>query len=148
MDHVLAMVAVGLWAAQLGGRARWALPATFVSLMAAGAALGMGGISVPGIEQGIMASVLVLGLLVATAARLPLAAGAAIVGGFALFHGFAHGSEMPANASGFAFGAGFVFSTLLLHAVGLAIGLFAQASARTPLLRVAGLAVVAGALFV
>lgn len=105
-EHVCAMVAVGLWAAQRGGRATWALPATFVGVMAAGSALGMAGVSIPLVEPGIVASVLVLGLLIAAAVRLPVAVSALIVGLFALFHGCVHGAEMPASASGLAYGAG------------------------------------------
>jgi len=94
-DHLLVMIAVGLWAAQLGGHARWLVPAAFAGVMALGAALGEEGVTFPGIEQGIAASVLVLGLLIAAAVRLPVTAGAALVGVFAIFHGLAHGAEMP-----------------------------------------------------
>jgi urease accessory protein len=129
LDHVLAMAAVGLWAAQLGGRARWLVPAAFVGTMIGGAALGhafgRGGAEVPGIEQGIAASVLLLGLLISAAVRLPVAAGMALVGVFALFHGFAHGAEMPATAGGFAYGAGFVVATAALHVAGVGLGLLA-----------------------
>jgi len=124
-DHLLAMIAVGLWAAQLGGRARWLVPAAFVSVMTLGAVLGHGGMSIAGTEQGIAASVLVLGLLVATAVRLPLAAGMALTGVFALFHGLAHGAEMPATAAGLEYGLGFVLATALLHTAGLGLGLLA-----------------------
>ena len=89
LDHLLAMIAVGLWAAQLGGRARWLVPAAFVGVMALGAALGHAGMNFSGMEQAIAASVLVLGLLVARSVRLPVAAGMALVGVFALFHGLA-----------------------------------------------------------
>jgi urease accessory protein len=123
LDHLLAMVAVGLWAAQLGGRARWLVPAAFVGVMALGGALGSTGLTVPGVEQGIAASVLVLGLLVAAAARPPVAAGMALAGGFAVFHGVAHGAEMPASAGGLGYGAGFVLATALLHAAGVNLGL-------------------------
>jgi urease accessory protein len=138
MDHILAMVAVGLWAAQLGGRARWLVPAAFVGVMALGGALGRSGVvMVPGVEQGIAASVLVLGLLIAAAVRLPVAASMALVGGFAVFHGFAHGAEMPTAAGGLGYGAGFVTSTALLHAAGVGLGLLAgKFSARVP--RLAG----------
>lgn len=129
LDHLLAMVAVGLWAAQLGGRARWALPAAFLTALAAGAALGASGGVFGGLEQGIAASVLVLGLLVVTAARLPLAAGVILSAVFALFHGVAHGAEMPAAASGAAYGLGFLAATALLHAAGLGLGALA---ARAP----------------
>lgn len=126
LDHLLAMVAVGLWAAQLGGRARWLVPAAFVGVMALGGALGQSGVVVvPGVEQGIAASVLVLGLLIAAAVRLPVAAGMALVGGFAVFHGFGHGAEMPATAGGLGYGAGFVAATAALHAAGLGLGLLA-----------------------
>lgn len=125
LDHLLAMVAVGLWAAQLGGRARWAVPAAFLGALAAGAALGAGGLAFGGVEQGIAASVLVLGLLVVTAARLPLAAGMAVAAVFAVFHGVAHGAEMPADASGAAYGLGFLAATALLHTAGLGLGVLA-----------------------
>lgn len=122
-DHLLAMLAVGLWAWQLGGRARWAVPASFVVAMTLGAALGRAGLHVPGLEPAIAASVLALGLLVATAARLPLAASAALVALFAAFHGLAHGAEMPAGATALGYGLGFVLATAALHAAGLALGL-------------------------
>jgi len=124
-DHLLAMIAVGLWAAQLGGRARWPVPAAFVGVMALGAALGQAGVTFPGVEQGIAASILALGLLIAAAVRLPVTAGMALVGAFAIFHGLAHGAEMPAAAGGFSYGAGFVAATVLLHAAGVGLGLIA-----------------------
>jgi urease accessory protein len=122
-DHLLAMIAVGLWAAQLGGRSRWLVPAAFVSVMALGAVLGHAGLALAGVEQGIAASILILGLLIAAAVRLPATASMAIVGLFALFHGVAHGAEMPATAGGFSYGAGFVVATALLHLVGLGLGM-------------------------
>jgi urease accessory protein len=137
LDHLLAMLAVGLWAAQLGGRAAWLIPTAFVSVMTAGAGLGMSGVHLPLVEQGIIASVVVLGLLIATAARLPLAASAGLVGVFALFHGIAHGTEMPASASGFAYAAGFALATATLHA----IGLLAAKSTRVEWVRFAGAAI-------
>lgn len=127
-DHVLAMVAVGLWAAQLGGRARWLVPTAFVGAMTLGTALGHSGFALPGTEQGIAASVLVLGLLVAAAVRLPVAVGMGLVGVFAIFHGLAHGAEMPATAGGLGYGAGFVAATALLHATGVGLGVFAARS--------------------
>jgi len=126
LDHLLAMLAVGLWAAQLGGRARWAGPGAFLGALAAGAALGAGGVDFSWLEQGIAASVLVLGLLVVTAVRLPLAAGMGMAAVFALFHGVAHGAEMPANASGLVYGMGFLAATALLHAAGLGLGAVSQ----------------------
>lgn len=118
-DHLLAMVAVGLWAAQRGGRARWLLPLAFVAAMAGGGALGVAGVALPAVEAGIVASVLLLGLLVAVAAPLPTAAGVAVVAVAALLHGHAHGAEMPATTSGLAYAVGFCASTALLHAAGV-----------------------------
>jgi urease accessory protein len=141
LDHILAMVAVGLWAAQLGGRARWSVPASFVGVMAFGGALAMAGWRVPFTEEGILLSVLVLGILVAVAARFPLAASMAIVGLFAFFHGHSHGTEMPANAVGYAYGAGFAVATALLHACGIGIGRLAQQFAKQPVIRFAGAAI-------
>ncbi|WP_275783978.1 HupE/UreJ family protein [Pararhizobium gei] len=120
-DHILAMVAVGLWAAQIGGRALWAVPGAFVAMMAAGFGLSMAGGHLPLVEPAILASVVALGLLLAMAARLPIATCAAIVGIFAMFHGYAHGGELG-FASALPFGTGFVLSTALLHGVGMALG--------------------------
>ena len=119
IDHVLVMVAVGLFAAQLGGRALWLVPLSFVSVMMAGGALGMAGVAMPFVEIGIGLSVVVLGLAVAFGLHLPTAAAMALVGLFAIFHGHAHGAEMPESASGLAYGAGFVLATALLHALGI-----------------------------
>ena len=113
---MLAMVAVGLWAGLNGGRALWAWPVAFVGVMLAGGALGMAGVAVPMVEPGILASVIVLGLLVLTAARLPVALGAALVGVFALLHGHAHGAELPTEAAAATYAAGFALATALLHA--------------------------------
>lgn len=140
-DHLLAMFAVGLWAVQLGGRALWAVPAAFISVMMLGGAMGMAHLEIPFIEQGILLSVLVLGVLIAAAVRLPLAASMAIVGLFALCHGVAHGSEMPENAAGFAYGAGFVLTTTLLHASGIAAGLMTKSIASRQWMRFAGAAI-------
>jgi urease accessory protein len=123
-DHMLAMIAVGLWAAQIGGRARWAVPTAFVSLMALGFGLALSGAPLPFVEPGILASVLGLGLLVALAVRVPTPKSAAIVGVFALFHGHAHGGELGA-ATALTFGLGFVLSTALLHAAGVGLGMLA-----------------------
>jgi urease accessory protein len=139
-DHLLAMIAVGLWAAQLGGRARWLVPAAFVGVMTLGAVLGHGGHAFAGLEQGIAASVLVLGLLVASAARLPLAGGMGLVGLFALFHGMAHGAEMPATAAGLEYGIGFVLATALLHAAGVGLGMLG-ARRSTLISRIAGVGI-------
>jgi urease accessory protein len=123
LDHLLAMVAVGLWASQLGGRALWAIPASFVAAMAAGASFALAGIGLPAIEFGIAGSVILFGLLVAGAARVPTMAGCAIVTVFALFHGQAHGLAMPATADPMLYGLGFALATAALHAAGVGIGL-------------------------
>jgi urease accessory protein len=121
-DHLLAMIAIGLWAVQLGGRARWLVPSAFVAAMALGAALGRTGMAVPGIEQGIAASLLVLGLMIATTTRMPAWAGMALAAWFACFHGFAHGAEAPANSDGLTYGAGFMTATACLHLAGFGLG--------------------------
>ena len=121
IDHVLAMVAVGLYAALLGGRALWLVPATFVGAMAIGGALGMAGLALPHGEAGIALSVIALGLAVALRISLPVLLATALAGLFAIFHGHAHGTEMP-DASGLAYAAGFVLATALLHGVGIALG--------------------------
>lgn len=138
MDHLAAMVAVGLWAAQLGGRALWVIPMAFVGLMSLSAALSIGGSSIPWPELGISASVMVLGLLIATGTRVPAAAGGLLVGLFAVFHGHAHGAEMPATASGLAYGVGFVAATISLHACGIVLGLMARRFNAEHLARYAG----------
>ena len=124
IDHVLAMVAVGMFAATLGGRALWAIPASFIVMMAVGGALGMMGVNVPFVELGIATSVIVLGSAVALRwTNWPLGATTAMVGFFALFHGFAHGAEMPMGASGITYAAGFMLATALLHMVGIGVGI-------------------------
>ncbi|MBP2149329.1 HupE/UreJ family protein [Xanthobacter flavus] len=123
LDHLLAMVTVGIFAWQLGGRAVWAVPATFVGLMAVGGALGVSGIDVPFVELGIALSVIVLGGVVAFGLKAPLAAAMAMVGFFAIFHGHAHGAEMPADASGLAYGLGFMVATSGLHLAGIGLGM-------------------------
>jgi urease accessory protein len=123
VDHVLAMVAVGLYAALLGGRALWLVPASFVAVMAIGGAVGMAGVSLPYTEIGVALSVIVLGLAVALRLSVPTLAAMALVGFFATFHGYAHGAEMPQDASGYAYAAGLVLASALLHAAGVAFGL-------------------------
>jgi urease accessory protein len=123
LDHVLAMVTVGLFAWQLGGRALWLVPAAFVLAMAAGGAIAMLGVSVPLVEFGIALSIIVLGAVVALGVKAPLALAAGLVALFAIFHGHAHGSEMPLEASAAVYGAGFVLATALLHMVGIALGI-------------------------
>ncbi len=121
-DHLLVMVAIGLWAVQLGGRARWLVPTAFVTALTLGAALGRSGVAVPGIEQGIAASLLVLGLLISTATCLPAWAGMALAAWFACFHGFAHGAEAPATSDGLMYSAGFMIATGSLHLAGIGLG--------------------------
>lgn len=121
-DHVLAMVAVGLWAAQAGGRALWAAPLTFVGAMLAGGALGMAGLPFAGVEPMILASIVVIGLAVAAAARLPLGAVLAVLAAFGMAHGHAHGAEGP--GAGLAlYAVGFALATAALHGAGIGLGL-------------------------
>ena len=122
-DHVLVMVAVGLLSAQLGGRALWLVPLSFVSVMAIAGAFGMAGIRVPLPEAGIALSIIVLGLALAIRVKLPAFAAMAFVAFFAVFHGYVHGAEMPAEISGLRYVAGFVGATVLLQGVGIILGL-------------------------
>src|SRR4029077_13679719 len=122
LDHVLAMVAVGLWASQLGGRALWRLPLTFPAVMAIGAALGLSGVTPPWVEIGIAVSVMVLGAVVALALRPSLAISIPLIGAFALLHGYSHGIELPAGTSALSYGAGFIAATLVLDAGGICRG--------------------------
>ena len=125
-DHVAAMVAVGLWGAFLGNPAIWVLPVVFPLVMAFGGALGVMGIAVPSIETGIAVSAIVLGAMVALAVRPPLWIAAVLVGVFAIFHGHAHGTELPGAANPLAYSAGFVISTGMLHLSGIAFGLLVR----------------------
>ncbi|MBP1807229.1 HupE/UreJ family protein [Rubellimicrobium aerolatum] len=140
LDHVVAMVAVGLWGSILGRPALWALPVAFPLVMAFGGVLGIAGVPLPGVETAIALSGVALGLLVAFAVRLPLAAAGALVAAFALFHGHAHGAELPAAANPLAYAAGFVIATGFLHLAGIAVG---EATLRRgrPLLRALGAAI-------
>jgi len=128
-DHVLAMIAVGLWAALLGGRAVWALPTAFVGAMVAGFALSLAGVPLPYVEPLILASVVVLGTVVALALRLPIGLSAALVAAFGICHGHAHGGEIG-SAGEFGYAIGFVLATALLHAAGLLIGYGANVATR------------------
>jgi urease accessory protein len=141
LDHLCAIIAVGLWAAQRGGKALWLLPLAFVAVMAVGGALGVAGVPLPLVEPGIAASVLVLGLLVATAAHVPLAVSVILVGVFALVHGHAHGTEMPATATGLAYGLGFIGATAALNLSGVALALGFHRIGSTHAVRIAGGAV-------
>ena len=122
LDHQLAMVMVGLLAYQLGGRALWLVPFTFVGVMALGGVLGVMGISIPFVETGIALSVIVLGAIVAFGVNASLAGAMGAVGLFAIFHGHAHGTEMPLDVAGAAYGVGFLLATAVLHALGIFIG--------------------------
>ncbi|WP_027232451.1 HupE/UreJ family protein [Phyllobacterium sp. UNC302MFCol5.2] len=123
LDHILAMVLVGILAVQMGGRALWLLPLAFIGMMSAGAALGFAGLGMPFVEVGIAASVIVLGAAVAFEVRTPVAVAVALAGLFATFHGHAHGAEMPMNVAGYAYGAGFIAATAILHLAGITLGL-------------------------
>jgi urease accessory protein len=137
LDHLLAMVAVGLWAAQQSGKACWALPLTFVVTMLAGGVLGFAGFEMPLMETGIAGSVLALGLLVALAARPPMAVAVGLIALFALSHGVAHGLELPALSSPWGFAIGFVAATAALHGLGYTI-VRSLPQVAAPLVRVAG----------
>ena len=142
-DHVLAMVAVGLFAALLRGRALWLVPASFIGMMAVGAGLAMAAVHLPVAEIGIGLSVVALGAAIALRLNPPVAAAMAFVGFFAIFHGYAHGAEMPETMSGFAYGIGFMLASVMLHAVGIglaaAIGRIGEFGA--PAARAAGSAI-------
>jgi len=153
-DHILAMVAVGIWASQIATadsdrKALWIVPSAFVGTMAVGFLMAVYSIGLPFVEPAILASVIGLGLLVAAAAKLPAAAAAAVVGAFALFHGYAHGGELG-SAGAWQFGLGFMIATALLHLAGIALGLgiarFGSAASRTigALTAIAGLSLALG----
>jgi urease accessory protein len=148
LDHVLAMVAVGLWGAQLGAPAIWLLPVTFPLMMAFGGFLGLLGVPLPGVEIGVATSAILLGAMVALQARPPLALAVLLVAFFAVFHGHAHGTELPPGQSGLLYSVGFVVATGLLHAVGISIGLIHRWGAGRVVLRGAGaLVALAGVFF-
>jgi urease accessory protein len=121
LDHVLAMVAVGLWSGQLGGRIVWVAPLGFMFFMTAGGIIGFTGVDFPFVEQGILASIIIFGVLVMMATKPPVWLGLTAVAAFALFHGYAHGAEMPEGESGYLYAAGFVLATGLLHLAGIAL---------------------------
>ena len=147
LDHLLAMLAVGLWAAQMGGRALWLVPSAFVGVMLVGGGLAVSGIQLPFVEQGIIASVLVLGLLIAVAFKLPPLTSALVVGSFALFHGFAHGAEMPLAAGAASYTFGFALGTALIHVTGAAGGLLLHRLKVANLVRLAGGAIALSGLY-
>jgi urease accessory protein len=145
-DHLLAMAAVGLWATQLGGRARWIVPVSFLGAMVAGGWMAASDVTLRLADQGVLASVLVLGLLVATAARLPLAWAAGVGGLFAVFHGYAHVAEMRPDDSLAGYALGFVIATAMLLGIGLAVGAVLQSVRLTVMMRVCGGVVALGAI--
>jgi urease accessory protein len=149
LDHILAMVAVGLFAARLGGRALWLVPASFVVTMAAAGVAGMAGFALPYVEAGIALSILVLGAAIALEWTMPVAAAMGLVAFFAVFHGHAHGAEMPQTMSGLAYGMGFVAATAALHGLGIGLGLVIGRSGKTASRRIleigGGAAALAGA---
>jgi urease accessory protein len=147
LDHILAMVAVGLWGAQLGAPAIWILPVAFPMVMAFGGMLGLMGVPLPGIEYGIAASAVLLGAVVLFEIRPPLAMAAFLVGFFAIFHGHAHGTELPPGESGMLYSMGFVIATGCLHAVGIGIGVVHRWVWGQRLLRFAGAGVMLGGAF-
>jgi urease accessory protein len=147
MDHVLAMVAVGLWGAVLGAPAIWVLPVAFPVVMAFGGLLGLAGFPLPGVEIGIAVSAIVLGIVVLAEVQPPLWLAAAIVAFFAVFHGHAHGRELPAGASALLYSAGFVVATGLLHAFGILLGTANRVAAGRLALRIAGGGVAPAGLF-
>lgn len=140
LDHVLVMAGIGIWAAQLGGRHLWLVPLAFVVTMIVGAGLALAQVPLPAVELGIAGSVIAIGVLVGVGARMPSGAAAALVGLMALFHGHAHGTELPEMASAWSYAAGFVASTTALHVIGLGVGLAVFRLARPAVLRIAGLA--------
>ncbi len=147
LDHMLAMVAVGLWAAQRGGKALWVVPGAFIGVMVVGGLAGYLGLKLPFVETGIAASLMVLGLMVAFALPLPVAAMAAVVGLFAFFHGHAHGTELPEAASPAAYAGGFVLATAALHAFGVGTGLMLKRPAGQIAVRLSGAAITLVGLF-
>ena len=140
-DHIIAMIAVGLWGAQLGAPAVWLLPVTFPMVMAMGGFLGLMGVPLPGTEIGIGLSAVLLGAMVTLEAKPRLWVAAVMVGVFGLFHGHAHGTELPAGQDGMLYSMGFVIATGCLHGVGIALGLVHRWSAGKVALRFAGAAI-------
>jgi urease accessory protein len=146
LDHVIAMVAVGLWGAQLGMPALWVLPVAFPMMMAFGGMLGLMGVPLPGVEIGIAVSAVVLGALVLGQVRLPLIAAVGVVALFAVFHGHAHGTELEPGQNAMLYSLGFVVATGLLHAAGITVGLIHRWDLGRQALRGAGALVMAGGL--
>lgn len=146
-DHLLVMVAVGLWAAQRRGTAVWALPGAFVAAMIVGSVLALSAVHVPYVQAGILVSVLLLGVLIAAAFKLSLAASVIMVAIFAVFHGHAHGAEMPLAMSAVSYTAGFALGTALLHAAGIASAMLLQRLHVETAVRLAGSAIGLGGVY-
>lgn len=147
LDHLLAMLAVGLWAAQQGGRARWLLPACFVAVMTIGGWLGVVGTRIPFMEATVLASVFILGLALATSSQAPPTVSCGIAGLFAFAHGHAHGAELTQESSGWSYGLGFALATVGLHAVGFVLGRAAMRGRRELWLRITGLGISGAGLY-
>ena len=147
LDHLLAMLAVGLWAAQNKRTAQWVLPVVFPSMMALGAAIAVTGTSLSGVEMGVAGSVALLGMLIAFVINMPDWAASLLVALFALAHGYAHGMELPLGASALRYGAGFIAATAILHILGLVIGLKARDKMAQSSMRIAGAGIAATGLY-
>ncbi len=142
LDHLCAIVGVGIWAAQRGGKAIWLLPLAFLAVMAFGGILGAAAIALPFADRGVVLSVLILGILIAAAVRMPLLLSTLIVGIFALFHGHVHGAEMPLTASGLTYGIGFMVTTAFLLFAGVLFGRYASKTTYRSALRYSGVAMI------
>ena len=147
LDHVVAMIAVGLWGAQLGAPAIWVLPVAFPMVMAMGGMLGLLGVPLPGMEMGIAASAILLGAAVMMELRPPLALAATMVGFFAIFHGYAHGNELPPGENGLLYSLGFVMATGCLHGIGITIGIVHRWNWGQRALRIAGAGIALAGVF-
>ena len=147
LDHILAMLAVGIWAAQMGGKAKWIIPITFVGIMSVGGMLGMNNISLPFAEIGILVSVIVLGVLILAGIRLPILVSSILVGVFALCHGHTHGTELPAAASGVMYAAGFALTTIVLHLSGIGFGTAVNKIANEKIVKLSGAMIAIAGLF-
>ena len=139
LDHMIAMVAIGIWAVQVGGKATWLIPLSFVSMMILGGVLGASGVAIPFVEKGIIMSVLILGVLIIASVRMPVVLGMIVAGLFALCHGHVHGTEISATATGLAFIAGFTISTIMLHASGIGLSYTLIHVSKAKLVRFAGI---------
>jgi urease accessory protein len=147
IDHVLAMLAVGMWGAQLGAPAIWVLPVAFPLVMSLGGVAGILGLPLPSVEWGIALSVIVLGSAIAFDRRPPLAVAGVLVAFFAIFHGYAHGTELPHQAGAVAYSAGFVMATGMIHLMGIGIGLVTRLPQGLRLLRAGGSAIAVTGLY-